>query len=263
MLLLSVIFIFCLIFGVLGVFEYLSDKGFRGSLRYAIGIILPLFVSIVLSYFIAREFGLKEGLSDGLIHFGIMVVLALVFGYLIRVTYRIMSFRSVKRGDYSLSAFFRWRWQYMRRERIPDDTTRGDSFEETKMTLFVILIACIMAFLIGLVGLYTPKQKISHDFIVADSIESCTVEISSDTEFYDGLPTSQSEILFKSNSKITVRDVTVCPVTDRNNINLHYWRVDFGNLSEDDRRKIPITGWAILAEWDVVVYRKDGEIIQQ
>lgn len=259
MILFSVIFVSCVMFGNIGVLEYLSRENLKRPLRYTSGIRMPFGVAIVFSYFIAHEIGLKQGLSHALYHLLIMVGLGLLFGYLIRATYRMMQFYSVKRDDYSMSAYFRWRRPHMILERVANSNIDGDLLE-MKVTLGVLFVG-ITVFLISLFVLYIPEQKISHDFAIADPIESCTIVISAGSEFYDGLPVDQHEVLFRSHSKITVDDVTVYPITDRRNVSLHYWRVDFSSLSEDSKKIVPIDGYAILKEWDVVVYRKDGEII--
>ena len=253
------VFMCCLMFGNIGVLEYLSREDFKRPLRYASGIRMPFAVAIVLSYFVAHDIGLKQGLSHALAHLLIMVGLALVFGYFIRAAYRVTQFYSVKRDDYSMSAYFRWRRPHMILERTANSNIDGDLLE-MKVTLGVLFVGATI-FLISLLFMYIPEQKISHDFAVADPIESCTIVISTGSEFYDGLPVDQHEILFKSHSKITVDNVAVYPITDRQNVSLHYWRVDFSNLSEDSKKIVPIDGYAILKEWDVVVYRKDGEII--
>ncbi len=249
----------CFIFVFLGILEYLSRENFKRPLRYVVGILMPFVIAIFWSYLIADEVGLNEGLSHMLIHLSIMIGLGLFFGYITRAAYRMMQFYCIKREDYSMSAYFRWRRPHMVLERVANSHIDGDS-TEMKVALAVLFVGST-AFLISLFCLYIPQQKISNDYAIADPIESCTIVISKDSEFYDGLPTNQHEVLFTSHSKITVDNVAVYPITDRRNVSLHYWRVDFSNLSEDSKKIVPIDGCAILKEWDVVVYRKDGEII--
>ena len=227
----SVIMIMC------GLVFYAARDYLERAHNYAFGKAVSLYLALIWSYFLCFDFGFGKGLSGALIHVLMVIGMWLFYCYLFRCSFRMAKFLSTDREDYSLSRYFRWRRVHMKYERIKNDAI---SYKEPAYTvmLYSILIG-VSAFMFSLIFIYVPSDIVSSNFAVDDPIEHCTVYVSRDVQFYDGLPASDHQIIWTSNESIVLSDVKVSLITDRGNVNCKYWQISYSSLSDNEKKSFP------------------------